>query len=261
MIALNELLKNLTTYQSAYELMGLKSNLNVFVALESKLRETQLECEHKRSECNKKCGELFKLKNENKDVSELLHEIEILDNDVLIMQSKLEKISKQIEKKLKKLHNLPDKSNSKHLQIETLKKESDLNSLKLFLEKICKINSTIVSSKRFVKQQSEKVFDETDLKTATYTKNGVVLLCSQKDIDDIFDKLLNYFKQNSLSLIERSVSKLKKSSSRELFIHLKHRVYVKVEMKREFFTREHKIKYRDKSTDMTKFVNQINLYF
>ena len=52
-----------------------------------------------------------------------------------------------------------------------------------------------------------------------------------------------------------------KPSSSEYFVHLKRKTYLKIAFKREFFTRELRIKYRDKTIDMTKFINQININF
>ena len=261
MIALNELLKNIDSYNSAYELMGLKTNLNNFVVLENKLKNVQLQFEHTRALCNKKCGELIQLKIANNNVDDLLNEITLLDKTANKLQKQLNIITNIINKKLRKLHNLPDNTNTHHLQIETSKTKSNFNNLKSFLEKFCKIDSTVYSNKKYISKQAEKLFNEEELPIATYTKKGITLLCTKNDLDNVYDKLLNYFKQNSLSIIERSVAKLKKSSTRELFIHLNHKTYLKLEVKKEFYSREYKIKYRDKECDMTKFVNQINIIF
>lgn len=261
MIALNELLSNLEKYRNAYELMGLKPNLDIFVELEEKLRKTQLECEHKRAECNKMCGELIKKNVAGYDTTNDLKEIKELDVEISKLQTKLKTITYNLNSKLKTLHNLPDNTNMTHLQIETKKKNSDLNNLKLEIEKHCKTESSLMTHSEYIKEQAEKLINQSDLPIATYCQKGVVILCRADQIDALIDNLLNYFKNNSLSIIERSIMKIKKSSSREFFIHLKHKLYLKLEIKREFFSRRYKIKYRDKRTDMTKFVNQINLMF
>ena len=261
MIALNELLNNIELYKSTYKMMGLKSNLSRFVELENKLKNIQLEAEHKRSDCNKKCANLVKLKKDNIDISDHLIEIVELDNEINKLQKQLSSIIETIENNLKKLHNLPDLKNTQNLQIETSKTKSDLNALKSYLSKICTIKSCLKSSKNFIKEQCDVLFEQNELPLATYCKHGIVILCEQNKIDDLAQKLIEYFKQNSISMIERSVCKLKKSSSREIFIHLNNRLYLKLEIKREFFTREFKLKYRDKSIDTTKFVNQINIVF
>lgn len=259
MIALNELLKNIENYKKAYKLMGLKFNLDFFVIHEKILRETQLEFESARALCNKKCGEL--INNNFEDNSQLLNEIISLDKKALFFQNKMESVKSKIESRLKKLHNIPDNINLTNLQIDTEKKESDINSLKSFLKSICNLTTFNGSIKNFLTCQSEKLFNEGDLPFAIIAKDGITILCSQNEIDKFLNQLLDYFKTNSLSIIEHSIQKLKKSSTKEFFIHLKHKVYLKVELKREFYSREYKIKYHDNSIDMTKFINQINIVF
>ena len=70
-----------------------------------------------------------------------------------------------------------------------------------------------------------------------------------------------HFKENSISIIKQSIQSLKSSSSKEYLIHLNNNLYLKLELKREFFSRKYKIKYHDNKTDMTKFVNQIDIKF
>lgn len=263
MIALNELLKNKEEYQNAYNLKGVKTDLNVFVRLEDERKKTQLDFEHKRAECNKMCGEVVKLKKQNKDdkAKELITEISDLDKQISRLQNKLNIQGKMIDNKLKKLHNIPDNNNVHNLQIETTRKESNHNDLRSFLAKFCKPEPYFSSVSKFIKSQANVLFEEQKLPIAYYCKNGIVILCAEKNIDKLTTILLDYFKENSLSIIEKSVQKIKKSSSQEYFIHLKRKTYFKLEIKREFFTREYKLKYRDSSIDMTKFVNQINLMY
>lgn len=241
--------------------MGLNINLNSFVVLENQLKNIQLEYEQKRAECNKKCGYIVKLKKEGVDTTSALLEIIELDKKITKLQDKLNKTNKIIEKKLKKLHNPPDYKNTQNLQIETLKKTSDLNTLKLKITKLCKVETTLKSAKNFISLQANKLFKQNELPFAIYCKRGVVLLCEQAKLDNLTNALLEYFKSNSLSIIERSVCKLKKSSCREFFIHLNRRLYLRLEIKREFYTREFNLKYRDQSIDTTKFVNQISITF
>lgn len=261
MIAFNELMENLEKYKKAYDLMELNVNLDSFVALAEKLKKTQLECESKRALCNRHCGELIKMNVAGNDTKKELKAIKELDVEARKLQSKLNTIIKNLNSKLKTLHNLPDSSNVSHLQIETTKTASDLNSLKQELEKHGQTKSSLLTLSEFIKDQSDKILNQDDLPTITYCDNGVVILCTADEIDNLINSLVDYFKKNSLSLIERSIKTLKKSSSREYFIHLKQKVFLKLEVKREFLSRRYKIKYRDKSCDMTKFVNQINLIF
>ena len=132
--------------------MGLKVNLSRFVELEKKLKDIQLSAEHKRSECNKKCANFVKLKKQNIDTTEHLIDIVELDNEINILQKQLTLTTNIIEKNLKKLHNLPDLTNTQNLQIETTKTKSNLNELKLFLSKICTIKTHLKSHKKFINQ-------------------------------------------------------------------------------------------------------------
>ena len=261
MIALNELLKNLDEYEKAYKLMGLKVNLNVFVELEEKLKQTQLDFEHKRALCNKMCGELIIKNTAGNNTTEDIKKIEKLDAEASKLQKKLAKITNKINSKLAKLDNKPDNLNTKHLQIDTNKKESSISDLKKFFDSNYKTEQYKKSNKSFIKTQVEKVFDQKTLPFITNTKDGAVILCSLQDIDEVLEILLNFFKQNSLSIIEKAITNIDKSSAREFLIHLQNSVYIKMEVKREYFSRQFKIKYKDTSTDMTKFVNQININF
>ncbi len=261
MIALNKLLENFEEFEKTYELMGLKINLSVFVELEQKLKNVQLELEGKKALCNKLCGELIKKNVAGQKTTEELKEIKELESEISKLQTKFDNVSSSINTKLKMLPNLPDNKNISHLQIETTKTECNLNDLKLEIEKFCSVESSLFTKAEFVKAQAGKQFSQDNLPKATYLQKGIVILCTEDQVDVITQNLINYFKSNSLSMIERSITKIKKSSARELFVHLKPQMYLKFEVKREFFSRKYKFKYRDKKTDMTKFVNQIDLIF
>lgn len=261
MIALNKLLENLEEYEKTYNVMGLKINLSPFVELEEKLKTVQLELEGKKALCNKLCAELIKKNVAGQNTTDEFKEIKSLESEISKLQTKFDNVSSSINTKLKTLPNIPDKRNTSHLQIETSKTECNLNDLKLEIEKFCSVESSILTKTEFVKAQAGKQFLEENLPTATYLQKGIVVLCTEDQVDALTDKFINYFKSNSLSMIERSITKIKKSSTREFFIHLKSQMYLKFEIKREYFSRKYKFKYRDKKTDMTKFVNQINLIF
>ena len=261
MIALNELIKDIDKYESAYKLMGQKINLKSYVRLENKLRNAGLDFEHSRSNCNKKCGELIKKQADNIDTKVELAEIVSLDKQTLNLQSKFNKINKKINKKLEKLPNLPDEKNVSNLQIDTSKTNSNIEDFKAFIEKSFKTDSVSQNAKAFVKQETDKLFQEEDLPQITYCNNGIVVFSKKDGVDDILNLFLNYFKENSISIIKLSIKSLEKSSTQEYLVHLNQDLYLKVELKREFFSRKYKIKYHDNKTDMTKFVNQINIIF
>ncbi len=261
MIALNELIKDIEKYKTAYKLMGLNINLNIFVKLENKLRTAGLEFEHSRALCNKKCGELIKKQANNIDTKQELAEIEKLDKQTLKLQAKFNKINKRVNKKLNKLPNLPDEKNVSHLQIDTSKTNSNIEVFKEFIEKNFKPNLFSQNIKTFVKQENDKLFQENNLPQITYCKNGIVVFATKENVSELLELFLSYFKENSISIIKYSIKSLNHSSTKEYLIHLNQNVYVKLELKREYFTRKYKIKYHDNKTDMTKFVNQIDIKF
>lgn len=261
MIALNELLKELEAYNNTYKLMGQKTNLTTFVKLENKLRNAGLAHERSRALCNKKCGELIKKQSENKETFVELKEIKLIDKKTLKLQAKYNNLNKTMNKKLRRLKNLPDKTNLKHLQIETANMVSTIGDFKTFLENSFKPNTINKSVNSFLKKETEKLYEQNTFPQITYCKNGIVVFSTKETVETLLNSFLYYFKNNALSIIEHSITQLKKSSAQEFLIHLNKNLYIKLELKREFLTREYKIKYHDKSTDMTKFANQINILF
>lgn len=261
MIALNELLENFETYQKAYSEMGLKINLNTFVSLENKRKETQLKAEKTRSTCNNLCSQVADKRKQNNDTEDLIKQIELLDKKHKKLQKQLYFQGKKIDKKLKKLRNIPDTMNKKHLQIKTQKTDSTVSELIQFLGTICKSQHNECSIIEYLEDQKNKLFKESELPQMIVCKNGILLLCSAREYPKLTEQLINYLSKNAKSLIKHSIYKMKKSSSSEYFVHLMRKTYLKIAFKKEFFTREYKIKYRDTQIDMTKFVNQINIMF
>lgn len=263
MIALNELIKNIDSYKNIYKSMGVKTDLDFIVKLEEQLKTDQLKAEKSRAECNKLCGEIIDLKSSNSasDTELLLKKAIDLDAKSNKLLAKLEKTTQKINHHLKKLPNIPDLSNLKHIQIETSKTEFNISDFENYLYKHFKTQSSNKSLNSYLKLQANKIFSEEDIPTAIKFKNKILILCSNYYTNQIIEDFINYFKNHSISMIERSIKKIKKSSCRELFIHLKDDEFLKLEIKREFYTREYKIKYHDNKTDSTKFINQINLIF
>lgn len=261
MIALNELLDDFDKFQTIYKLIGEKTNLKTIVHLENKLKSAGLLFENTRALCNKKCGELIKLQANNQDTKTELKEILLLDKKTLKYQAKFNKINNKINSKLKKLKNLPENQNLMNLQVETLNITSTLLDLNEFIKANFKCNKFELTTEKFVKGEAEKLIDEDSLPCANFCKDGIVLFCTCESVQPNLNKFLEYFKCHSISLIEHSIKYLDKSSSQEFLIHLNKNLYVKLELKREYFTRLYKIKYRDSKTDMTKFINQINIMF
>lgn len=261
MIALNELLENFEEFKQTYNEMGLKINLDSFVVLENKRKLIQSDFESTRSTCNKLCKMVADKRKSNEDTTELLNQIKRLDSQNKKLEKKLERYAKIIDKKLKTLRNLPDTINKKHLQIKTSKAESTVNQLKSFLASICKCSNTDKNIQDYLTDQKNKLYKENDFPAMVQAKDGILLLSTAKNFEQLCETLLEYIKNNSKSLVKISIYKMKKSSSSEYFVHLTRKTYLKIAFKKEFYTRELKIKYRDSSIDMTKFANQINIIF
>ena len=142
------------------------------------------------------------------------------------------------------------------MQIKTQKTPSTVSELISYLGTICKTEHSELKVQEHLETQKNKLFKEKDLPSMTVCKDGLLLLCTATKRGEFCTGIIEYFKNNSLSLVKHSIYKMKKSSSSEYFVHLKCKTYLRVAFKKEFYTRALKIKYRDSSIDMTKFVNQ-----
>ena len=260
MIDFNHLLNNLDLYSEGYKNKGLKINLEAFLLLENKLKTLQLKTEKMRAVCNKLCKDVATLKNEGKDTSEILGKITLLDDTIKTNSKKLKKLNLKINKKLKKLHNIPEFSNPYHEQVVTnFKNSSTLNDLKSFINENFKVESFNKTILYYFKEKRNFLFDESNMPEVISCKDGYLFLCSQSHFDEIKNTFLDYFSKNSLSLIKVSCRKLNKANEASYYVHLNKKQSLYFEINKEFYTREFNLKYRDKKIDMTKFVGQINV--
>lgn len=259
MIALNELIKNKELFERRYNIKGLKFNLDIIFNLEEKRKELQLTTEKMRADCNKLCGEVAALKNENKNLLPLLEKITFLDKNIIKNNKLLEKYDNKINKYLLKLHNLPDNENLRHLQLKINKSTSSLAELEEFLTTISDIKLSNQSIDKHLKTMQNMILSE--LPQITKCKIGYEILTTYDEFEPIKDKIMQYFMTHSEHVIEVSCKKLYKSNTASYLVHLNRHTSVYLEVIREFKTRENKIKYHDKNTDMTKFVNQMNIIF
>lgn len=257
MIALNELMKNRELFEKRYKLKGLKVNLDQIFLLEEERKVLQLKTEAMRAECNKLCGSIADLKKQNKNTSDLLEKITRLDNEIKKNNIILAKQNKHINKLLTKLHNLPDNENTRHLQLDTINSSSSLADLEEFLKTIAEIKTSKLSIDKHLKSIQNMILRE--LPQITKCKIGYEILTTLDSFDDIKNKIMQYFIIHSEHVIEVSCKKLYKSNTASYLVHLNRHSSVYLEVIREFKTRENKIKYHDKTTDMTKFANQINI--
>lgn len=261
MIAFDDFLNNIEKYKLAYKAMGININYNKFFKLEDKRRHLQKLSEENRAKCNKLCGKIAELRNNNQNVSKLIEEITNLDKSVNYYNKRIDAIGKVINKKLNKLPNLPDELNTSNLQLETKNKESSINDLLEFSNNVSNLEKSNYSIKKYIRIQRGKIFEQSKEESITKCKNGLVILIKNENTNDIFNKIFDYFKENSLNIIKLSIFKIKKESASEYLIQLNSNTYLKLDFVREYYTRKYSIKYKNIREDATKFVNQINIYF
>lgn len=261
MIALNELIEKKNEFEKAYEAIGINENLNPIIELENKRKTIQLEVEKLRADCNKKCSKMAKIREKNEDTKPLLDEICELEKAIKKLEKDLSFYEKRINQKLNRLHNLPDNLNSLNLQIETEHNHSNFTEFASFLKSFMQSSFSLKSLNGYIKKFKNRVFEENELPKCIFLRNGILLLIPDTEIDKTMDNLLNYCSKNAMNIISLSVKNLKKSSSAEYQVQLNSHRHIKIRLKREFYTRKYKIKYKNKSLDMNRFVNQINIKY
>ena len=259
MIDLNHLLKNIDLYKERYSHKGLKTNVDYFLQAENKRKELQLKTEKMRALCNKLCAEVPLFREKNKDTTELISQITILDEQIKRNNKQLEKYHKQINKNLKKLHTLPEFLNQYNEQMPTTNNNVMLSDLCDVINKnynVSNFNGKILS---FFKQKQDVLFQESSMPCVINCKDGYLFLCEEADVDKIKKFFLDYFSNNALSLIKVSCRKLNKENESSFYVHLNKKESFYFEINKEFYTRQFNIKYKNSKIDMTKFVNQINV--
>ena len=261
MIALNDLIDNIERYEQAYNLMGLNENLNSIVDLENKRKVVQLEAEKMRADCNALCSKMADVRKKNEDTEPSLTEILELNKQISKLSRELDSYEKRINLKLDRLHNLPDELNTLNLQIETKNNQSNFTEFTSFLKSFMQSSHSLKSLAGYIKKFKNRVFTEDELPKCIFLRNGIMLLVPDYKTNETMNKLLDYFKEKCMNIIQLSVKYLKKSSSAEYQIQLNNHRHIKVRLKREYFSRKYKIKYKNKELDMTKFVNQINIMY
>ncbi len=261
MIALNELLNQREKYEETYKAMGLKENLNSIVELESKRKKLQLKAEELRAKNNRDCANIAKLRKGNLDTTSAMHDILETEKEIKSLQKDLSFMEKCINSKLKKLHNLPDSLNELNLQIDTKGNKSNFTEFTSLLKSFMNSYNSLHTTTGYVKKLKMRVFDESELPICVFSRNGILILVPDYDLDKTLKKLFNYFNENAMNVVQLSFKNLKKSSTAEYLIQFNEKQIIKLELKREFYTRQYKLKYKNKSLDMTKFVNQIDIMY
>lgn len=257
MIALNELIQNKELFEHRYKLKGQKPRLEKIFNLEAKRKELQLNTEAMRAKCNKLCGSVATLKNNGEDTSVIIREILKLDRQISKNNIMLNHQTKQINKLLSKLHNLPDDENLSNLQLNINPNSSTLEELESFLSSISNIKLSSEPASNYLKQMQNMIAD--DLPQIIKCKDEYLILTTQAKFEETKNKILDYFKSHAEHIIKVSIKKIPKECAASYLVHLNKHTSLYANIIREFYTRQHKIKYHDKACDMTKFVNQISI--
>lgn len=273
MIALNELLDNVNHYQDMYNKIGYKSNLNYFVKKEAERKKLQLEFEHLRANCNKRCNILAKTKKNGEDFSDILDEI-LTDEKILDeMQIRLDKYNNQINKELKKLPNIPDtfldkkiyivKNNAGDLSISSFNEYIDKLNQYLsnnFDSKFIFITQDLLKDKiSYLSSIKNQVYEESNAFQEILLSNNSIFLAPEFAINNLLNTIISFTATISQNLYKVKTVSTSKSSSSEFMAKINDNFCIKISLKREYFTRLYNIKYKNRSIDMTKFLNQINI--
>ena len=260
MIALNELLDNLEHYRQVYNMLGFKADIDKIKKLECERKQLQLKSESLRAECNKKCSEVALIRMQGKDCDVLLKEIVLLDKHINKLNKKLNSYGKSINKYLRKLRNLPDEV------VETNEKalcDGNILTINEFLNAVLSrenyhIHGSTKSSDLTMKEFSGRLFEESRLPNIIICSDGLLCLFTDFDLYDELNAILLLLKTHAKNIVRKKSSETEFSSADE-YVALFLDGSVKVELKKEFYTREYSIKYKNSKIDMTKFVNQINI--
>ena len=259
MIALNELIKNSEEFNKKYKLMGKRINLDSILLLEKKFSKLQLKLNTDRSTCNKLCSSVAEMINNNKDTSEIINEINTLDKHINRDTTKLNKMYKKINTKLSKLPNLAKNDNVLNIHIKTKAQDFTINDFVSEISQIAKIQNLSETTKQYLKDKESQIFEMANLPIIIQYKNKISILLTKKEVFNAYDKLVKALKDNSRILIQKSIKSMKKESSEEYRAVLSDKSIIDLKLIEEFNTREFGLKYHDNETDMSKFLNQIDI--
>ena len=260
MIALNELVKNYDNFVDRYKLMGKKAKLDSIIFLEKKFTKLQLETNQERSNCNKLCGNVAEKLRRGESTSSLIDEINSLDKKINSSTAKLTSLYKKINNKLKKLPSYPREDNVLNIPIKTTQTNLGAKDFVNEIAKIAEIRELEETTLDFLKSQENCVFEVEKLPTIVGFKNRISILSSKDDVLKIYDKLIKFLEQNAKLLIKKSIKQMKKESTSEYRTVLADRSVIDIRLVEEYYSREYSLKYHDSKKDMSRFLNQIDIF-
>lgn len=265
MIALNKILENREEFEKKFKLMGKKINLERIVLLEKSFINIDKKASELRAKCNKLCGEIFELINNNLDTKEALSNINKLDKEIIKLSKKSCSSMNKINKIIKKLPNPAIDKNILNISIKT-KNNNEVKTINDFINKISEfanIEQTLFSEKKFYSSLKKVVFKSENfpkiIKLGSSKSQKVLMMSDNQTINEIYSIIEQILTQNSKFLVLKSIRNLKKYSSKELVSMLYDGTRLSVELLGEYVSRENSVKFYDKTLDMTQFVNMIKI--
>ena len=260
MIALNKLVKDCELYNKKYQLMGKRVNLDPILSLEKKFTKIQLEANSKRSICNKLCSQVAELTNSHSDTFSIIKQINHLDKNIIFLNKKADVLYKKINKKLKKLPNLATNLNITDIQVSTTKTKFQIANFNEFINNITHAESYQTPIKKYLAKHKNFIYDESSLPVIVFYKNKVSIFATETLINKIYNEILSTLKLNAHELIQKSIKAMNSESSEEYYAILHDKTIIKLNLIGEYFTRLYSIKVHEKNSDMSLFLNQIDIY-
>ncbi len=261
MIALNEIVVNPKKFEEVYDLMGRRYNIKKIIFLAKKMKIFGQKSEDFRSKCNKICPKIAELKGKNENLKPTLLQIKKLDRLSKKYQKKFEIAERKVSWQLKKLPNLPDEIFSENKVISEGGNQISLLDFQKFV-----LNENVFEFKDFkaknvYKKYKNFIFSEAELPLKINCKDGIIIFNTDYFIDKELENILNFSINQNLNLVRLSFDNYSKSSCDEYLVSLSDDKEIKIELKREFNTREHSIKYKNSKFDRNQFVNEVFVRF
>ncbi len=262
MLALNELLADFDKYDAYYKRISFKADLDKIKALEASRKIVQLEFEKLRAENNKASAEIATLKNSGAAASEInlaMSEILRRERKIKHLKTKLNRFSRQINSRLKKLRPLPDEMLANNDVIfEDFNASVTLKEALSVFKNNYKYEQFEGKIRSLEKKYRDFLFQEEDLMFSAVCHDGMLIFCTIEELDENFNELLRFFYATAIKIERLSDVNLCGSATTEYKVYLKDRI-ISLQKNREFFSREFNIKYRDTKQDVTRFVQQITI--
>lgn len=295
MIALNEIINKKDEFEKQYSLRGKKIDLSYFLDAEKSCRTLQQQAELARADCNKLCANFINClggaglscagragtETENShetgragalaggsQIAEpscsaalTFKKIKILDRRAKKLQNKLQKLTNSVEKKLQKLPNAQINGKTFDLKIsDSANAQLSAGDLEGFLSKNFDYKKYFGNSKMLLRSLSHFIMQEQEFPLCFKTTDKrFVILTRDYDFMDTVERLISFFKEHAINISELSANNLEKFVASAFLVQLSSGNTLTLKLINEYYSREFKIKYKNNSIDMTKFVAEIDI--